>query len=39
MINRFHVQQYKVLIYYRMTLGSEENYINVAANYAWDELP
>jgi hypothetical protein len=22
-----------------MTLGFEENYINVAANYAWDELP
>jgi hypothetical protein len=22
-----------------MTLGSKENYINAAANYAWDELP
>jgi hypothetical protein len=22
-----------------MTLGSKENYINVAAIYAWDELP
>jgi hypothetical protein len=22
-----------------MTLGSEENYINVADNYAWGELP
>jgi hypothetical protein len=22
-----------------MTLGSEENYINAVANYAWDELP
>jgi hypothetical protein len=22
-----------------MTLGSEENYINAAVNYAWDELP
>jgi hypothetical protein len=21
-----------------MTLGSKENYINAAANYAWDEL-
>jgi hypothetical protein len=39
MINRFHVQKYEVLIYYRMTLGSKENYINAAANYAWDELP
>jgi hypothetical protein len=22
-----------------MTIGSKENYINAAANYAWDELP
>jgi hypothetical protein len=22
-----------------MTFGSKENYINAAANYAWDELP
>jgi hypothetical protein len=22
-----------------MTLGSKENYINAAANYAWGELP
>jgi hypothetical protein len=22
-----------------MALGSKENYINSAANYAWDELP
>jgi hypothetical protein len=22
-----------------MTLGSKENYINAASNYAWDELP
>jgi hypothetical protein len=22
-----------------MPLGSEEDYINAAANYAWDELP
>jgi hypothetical protein len=22
-----------------MTLGSKENYINTAVNYAWDELP
>jgi hypothetical protein len=22
-----------------MNFGSKENYINVAANYAWDELP
>jgi hypothetical protein len=22
-----------------MTLGSKENYINAAINYAWDELP
>jgi hypothetical protein len=22
-----------------MALGSKENYINAAANYAWDELP
>jgi hypothetical protein len=22
-----------------MTLGSEEDYINVSTNYAWDELP
>jgi hypothetical protein len=22
-----------------MTVGSKENYINAAANYAWDELP
>jgi hypothetical protein len=29
----------QVLIYYRMTLRSKENYINAAANYAWDELP
>jgi hypothetical protein len=39
MINRCHIQKYKVLISYRMTLGSKENYINVAVNYAWDELP
>jgi hypothetical protein len=39
MINRFHVREYEVVIYYRMTLESKENYINAAANYAWDELP
>jgi hypothetical protein len=39
MINISHIQQYKVLIPYRMTLGSKENYINAATNYAWDELP
>jgi hypothetical protein len=39
MINICHIQQYKVLIPYRMTLGSKENYINAATNYAWDELP
>jgi hypothetical protein len=22
-----------------MTFGSKQNYINAAANYAWDELP
>jgi hypothetical protein len=22
-----------------MTIGSKENYINAAENYAWDELP
>jgi hypothetical protein len=22
-----------------MTIGSKENYINAATNYAWDELP
>jgi hypothetical protein len=30
MINRCHIQEYRVLIPYRMTPGSEENYINVA---------
>jgi hypothetical protein len=39
MINRCHIQKYKVLIPYRMTLGSKEIYINAATNYAWDELP
>jgi hypothetical protein len=39
MINRCHIQKYKVLIPYRMTRGSKENYINAVANYAWDELP
>jgi hypothetical protein len=29
----------QVLIYYRMTLRSKENYINAAANYASDEHP
>jgi hypothetical protein len=29
----------KYFIHYRMTLGSKENYINAAANYAWDEPP
>jgi hypothetical protein len=29
----------KYFIYYRMTLGSKENYINAAAIYAWDEFP
>jgi hypothetical protein len=28
MINRCHVQQYRVIISYIMTHGSEENYIN-----------
>jgi hypothetical protein len=39
MINRCHIQYYKVLIPYRMTLETKENYINAAANYEWDELP
>jgi hypothetical protein len=38
MINRCHIPKYRVLIPYRMTLGYEEDYINAAANYAWDEL-
>jgi hypothetical protein len=30
MIDRCHIQQYRVLIPYRMTLETEENYITVA---------
>jgi hypothetical protein len=29
----------KYFIYYRMTFDLKKNYINVAAIYAWDELP
>jgi hypothetical protein len=39
MIIRCHIQKYKVLIPYRMIIGSKENYINAAVNYVWDELP
>jgi hypothetical protein len=28
-----------ITCYYRMTLGSKENYIKAAANYAWVEAP